>query len=176
MMKTTWIIWWCFQLAPPSQYQNEIMQTSQPELLFREILQLREPLVSSSPFFVSVLNKGGPVKKITLYYNVALYQVDCASSSVPLKRVTRKVTTPTRSFWIDLKILIGRQRRRTAAPRTKVECGWRGLFFLQVLQILQKLIFRDFQFCQFSRYSCHCHGQTGMFRWPGIQVYRVSQK
>ena len=86
-----------FLTGPPVQYQNEkMMQTSQPELLLREILQMREPLVSLLPFFVSVLNKGGPVKKITLYDD--LYQVDCASSSVPLKRVTRKVTTPTRSF------------------------------------------------------------------------------
>ena len=38
------------------QYRNE-----KPELLFHEILHLREPLVGSLAIFIMVLNKGGPV-------------------------------------------------------------------------------------------------------------------
>ena len=61
----------------------------------------------------------GQLKKITLYDDVALYQVDCASSSVPLKRVTRKVTTPTRSFWINLKIFNGKAKAKNSCAKNK---------------------------------------------------------
>ena len=49
----------------------------------------------------------------------SLYQVDCASSSVPLKRVTRKVTTPTRSFWIDLKIFNRKAKAKNNCAKNK---------------------------------------------------------
>ena len=42
------------------------MPASQPELLFHEILHLREPLVGSLAFLILLLIKGGPVKKIPL--------------------------------------------------------------------------------------------------------------
>ena len=40
---------------------------SQPELLFHEILHLREPLIGSLAFFIFVLNRRGPARKTTLY-------------------------------------------------------------------------------------------------------------
>ena len=92
------------------------MQMSQPGLLFSEILQMRETLVSSLPLVTSL---PGGLHKLFSAIEASDAKGDNANSS----------------FLIDLKILIGRQRRRTAAPGTKVECGWRGLFFLQVLQI-----------------------------------------
>ena len=48
------------------QYRNEKMPMSQQELLFHEILYLREPLVGSLSFFFILVLKGEPVKKVTL--------------------------------------------------------------------------------------------------------------
>ena len=56
-----------FLNCPPPRIQLRNEKTSQPELLFHEILYLGEPLVDSLAFFILILNKGGPVKKITLY-------------------------------------------------------------------------------------------------------------
>ena len=101
-----------FSTGPPVQYRNENMPTSQPELLLQyfkwESLWLARYL-----FSFWYWTKNHPVRCCSLY------QVDCASSSVPLKRVTRKVTTPTRSFWIDLKIFNRKAKAKNNCAKNK---------------------------------------------------------
>ena len=45
-------------MSPPAQYRNEERLTSQPELLFHNVLRPREPLVGWLAFFCSALKFG----------------------------------------------------------------------------------------------------------------------
>ena len=52
---------------PSIQYQNKKCYGTNQRVLCHEILHLKEPLIGSLAFFILPLNKGGLVKKVTLY-------------------------------------------------------------------------------------------------------------
>ena len=56
-----------FNCTPPPSFITKIKKWNKPDLLFHEILHLKELQVGSLAFFILALNKGGPVKKIALY-------------------------------------------------------------------------------------------------------------
>ena len=60
------------------------MPWSQPELLFHEILRLKEPLDGSSAVFHFGTEPGGPVKKITLH---VVYFLKAISATHQKKRI-----------------------------------------------------------------------------------------
>ena len=67
----------CFFQCPPPlpvQYKNETITKSQLEVLFHEILHLREPLVGSlsfSSFWYCTVNKEGPIKNTSCIKKVS---------------------------------------------------------------------------------------------------------